>query len=52
MSGELRLLHDGRARSFLEAILWHGGEATVVRERAAALPTADREALLEFLGSL
>ena len=22
-----RLLHDGRARNFEEAILWHGGEA-------------------------
>jgi CxxC motif-containing protein (DUF1111 family) len=52
VSGDVRLLHDGRARSFLEAILWHGGEASIVRERAATLPTADREALLEFLGSL
>jgi CxxC motif-containing protein (DUF1111 family) len=52
VGGELRLLHDGRARGFLEAILWHGGEASLVRERAAALPAADREALLEFLGSL
>jgi CxxC motif-containing protein (DUF1111 family) len=52
VTGETRFLHDGRARSFLEAILWHGGEAAVVRERAANLPTADREALLEFLGSL
>ncbi len=52
VSGEARFLHDGRARSFLEAILWHGGEASVVRERAAALPTADREALLTFLDAL
>ena len=52
VSGETRFLHDGRARSFLEAILWHGGEASLVRERAAALPTPDREALLEFLASL
>jgi CxxC motif-containing protein (DUF1111 family) len=52
VSGQTRLLHDGRARSFLEAILWHGGEAVLVRERAAALPTEDREALLAFLGSL
>jgi CxxC motif-containing protein (DUF1111 family) len=52
VSGQTRLLHDGRARSFLEAILWHGGEAALVRERAAALPTEDREALLAFLASL
>jgi CxxC motif-containing protein (DUF1111 family) len=25
--GEITLLHDGRAQSFEEAILWHGGEA-------------------------
>jgi len=36
----------------LEAVLWHGGEAAVVRARLAALPAADRAALLAFLGSL
>ncbi|HMA50163.1 MAG TPA: di-heme oxidoredictase family protein, partial [Magnetospirillaceae bacterium] len=45
-------LHDGRARSFTEAILWHGGEAQAARESFAALPAAKREALLAFLGSL
>lgn len=52
VSGHTQFLHDGRARSLLEAILWHGGEATAARTAAAALPTADRAALLAFLQSL
>ncbi|AIB15733.1 thiol oxidoreductase (plasmid) [Azospirillum argentinense] len=45
-------LHDGRARSPLEAVLWHGGEAQGSVDAVRALPTADREALLSFLASL
>ena len=45
-------LHDGRARSLSEAILWHGGEAKNTRNAFAALPIADREQLLRFLKSL
>jgi len=45
-------LHDGRARSILEAILWHGGEAAAARDAVIALPREDRAALLEFLESL
>lgn len=45
-------LHDGRARTIEEAILWHGGEAQGARDRFAALPEAQREALLTFLQSL
>jgi CxxC motif-containing protein (DUF1111 family) len=52
VNGNERYLHDGRAGSLLEAILWHGGEASGARERVVALPTADRAALLDFLGSL
>lgn len=47
-----RFLHDGRAGSVEEAIRLHGGEAAKARDRFAALPDADRAALLEFLGSL
>ncbi len=50
--GKVGYLHDGRARTLTEAILWHGGEATVSRQRFEALSTADREALLSFLRSL
>lgn len=45
-------LHDGRARTLLEAILWHGGEAEVARERVRALPAGERDDLLRFLESL
>lgn len=46
------LLHDGRARSLLEAILWHGGEAAAARESVRRMSTEEREALLAFLRSL
>ncbi|MCY1078150.1 di-heme oxidoreductase family protein [Archangium lansingense] len=49
---QLRLLHDGRARSFEEAILWHGGEAEAARERFKRLERADRDALVAFIRSL
>ncbi len=45
-------LHDGRARTLQEAVLWHGGEARLARQRYTALPQSDREALLAFLRSL
>lgn len=45
-------LHDGRARTLTEAIVWHGGEAEVIKNRFVNLPTAEREALLAFLNSL
>ncbi len=46
------LLHDGRARNFEEAILWHGGEAEKSRDEFKKLNTADRDALLRFVESL
>ncbi len=52
VNGETYLLHDGRARSFEEAILWHGGEAAASRRRFTNLAVSDREALLAFLASL
>lgn len=45
-------LHDGRARSLEEAILWHGGEAEAARERFRTLSADDRAALIAFLSSL
>ena len=47
-----RYLHDGRARSILEAILWHDGEATDSRQRFETLTADQRNELLVFLGSL
>ena len=52
VNGHTFFLHDGRARNLDEAILWHGGEAQAARDGFAAAPAADREALIEFLGSL
>ena len=45
-------LHDGRARSLEEAILWHGGEGEAAKTAYAALRKDEREALLAFLRSL
>ncbi|MCE6958939.1 thiol oxidoreductase [Cereibacter sphaeroides] len=52
VSGHQSFLHDGRARSLLEAVLWHGGEAEAARSRVISLPAPDREALIAFLESL
>jgi CxxC motif-containing protein (DUF1111 family) len=52
VSGHTLFLHDGRARNLTEAILWHGGEADVARDKFAALSKADRDALLAFVSSL
>ncbi len=52
VAGALGLLHDGRARSIAEAILWHGGEAQAAKEAFTRLNQAERQALLAFLGAL
>lgn len=45
-------LHDGRARGFAEAILWHGGEAERAREAFRAMSATERSELVTFLESL
>ena len=52
VNGHTMFLHDGRARSLEEAILWHGGEAEESRQRFMSLTPEEREALLKFLESL
>lgn len=52
VNGHTRYLHDGRARSLEEAVLWHGGEAQRSRDAFTSLPAQDRAALLSFLRSL
>lgn len=47
-----RLLHDGRAKDFQEAILWHGGEATKSKELYKNLKKEERKKLLEFLNEV
>jgi CxxC motif-containing protein (DUF1111 family) len=45
-------LHDGRARTLEEAILWHGGEALAAREAFRMASRAERRALIAFLQTL
>ncbi len=52
VNGHERLLHDGRARGVLEAVMWHDGEARASREYVRGLSAADREALVRFVRSL
>ncbi len=52
VSGHTQYLHDGRARSLLEAVLWHGGEARAQRDAVVSMPPADRDALIRYLESL
>lgn len=51
-SGKGAFLHDGRASSIEDAILWHGGEAVGAAQRYKALDAQQREALLRFIRSL
>jgi CxxC motif-containing protein (DUF1111 family) len=52
VNGHQRLLHDGRARGVLEAVLWHGGEAAASRDAVLKLSKDEREALVRFVESL
>ncbi|ARE40730.1 putative thiol oxidoreductase with 2 cytochrome c heme-binding site [Rhodovulum sp. P5] len=52
VNGHRVFLHDGRARTLEEAILWHGGEAAAARAAFAAFSADQRAALLRFLESL
>ena len=45
-------LHDGRAATLEEAILWHGGEAENAKERFRTMTANERQQLLDFLSSL
>jgi CxxC motif-containing protein (DUF1111 family) len=51
-SGGEGYLHDGRARTLQEAILWHGGEGQASMEKFKALSQGDSDALIKFLKSL
>ena len=52
VNGHTMFLHDGRARSIEEAILWHGGEAEQSRDNFMGLSSEEREALIRFLRSI
>lgn len=52
VNGHTRFLHDGRARSLEEAILWHGGEGEPSRNKFTSLDATDRQSLLAFVRDL
>jgi len=52
INGHAYFLHDGRARNFTEAILWHGGEAESSKNKFKKLSADERNAVLKFLESL
>lgn len=52
ISGRIGFLHDGRAQSLEEAILWHGGEALPSKEKYTQLNAQQRLLLQRFLESL
>jgi CxxC motif-containing protein (DUF1111 family) len=52
VSGGEAYLHDGRARTLQEAILWHDGEAAASKEAFRTMSASDRAALIAFLKSL
>ncbi|EMJ87096.1 di-heme oxidoredictase family protein [Leptospira meyeri] len=52
VNGKTRYLHDGRAKTLDEAILWHGGEAEKSKKYFLALNVSERASLIRFLLSL
>ena len=52
VSDEYGYLHDGRARTIEEAILWHGGEAKEIIQNYKKLKKNEVNQLLSFINSL
>jgi CxxC motif-containing protein (DUF1111 family) len=52
VNGHQNLLHDGRARGFAEAILWHGGEAEDSKQKFKKADKSSRDTLIKYLNSL
>jgi CxxC motif-containing protein (DUF1111 family) len=52
VNGNATFLHDGRARTLEEAILWHGGEAANAKDYYLKLNKEERNALIQFVESL
>jgi CxxC motif-containing protein (DUF1111 family) len=49
---EATFLHDGRARTIMEAVPWHGGEADNAKNAVLGFDEEERNALIEFLSDL
>lgn len=52
VNGHTYFLHDGRARNFVEAIMWHGGEGEASKNKFKNMSKDDRDAIVRFLQSL
>ena len=46
------LMHDGRAKTVEEAILWHGGEGQNAKTKYKTLSLKDRQDLIQFINTL
>ena len=52
VNGHTYFLHDGRARNFVEAIMWHGGEGEASKNKFKNMSKKERDQLVQFLWSL
>jgi CxxC motif-containing protein (DUF1111 family) len=52
VSGGEAYLHDGRARTIEEAILWHGGEGQTAKEAFRTMSASQRNAVVKFIKAL
>jgi CxxC motif-containing protein (DUF1111 family) len=52
VTGQTNYLHDGRARSIIEAILWHGGEAEEQKRAVLRMNEEQVNQLIHFVESL
>ena len=52
VDSQATFLHDGRARTLMEAVLWHGGEAKKQQQKVLMLDKQGRTELSAFLQSL
>lgn len=52
VDSQATFLHDGRARTLMEAVLWHGGEAATQQQKVLKLDKQGRAELNAFLKSL
>ena len=52
VNGHTNLLHDGRARTIEEAILWHGGEAENAKNAFMNYTQVERNKIINFIKTL
>jgi CxxC motif-containing protein (DUF1111 family) len=52
LKNRVNFLHDGRAGTIEEAILWHGGEAEQSKNSFVQLPANKQKVLIDFLERL